>query len=238
MLKIVCWKWKPFDGKLHPKKRIMFTAEHVNVMYSMLFRNLSVPFQLYCITDDPEGINPLVKIIPLWNDLRPMGGCYTRLKAFSKEMKKLIGKDFFSIDLDTVILQDITNLLESTRTNHDFKIWGDTNPTTPYNGSFFYMKSGCRADVWELFNPASSPAFAKAKGYVGTDQAWIGACLGRYESRWDKQDGIYSYRCHFQEEGGRTELRGDEKIVFFHGSHDPSKPETQAIVPWVKEHWR
>lgn len=236
MINIVCWKWEPKDG-IHPRKGIKFTAKHVNVLQSMLERHLSSPFKLHCFTDKPADISEKVNVIPLWDTHRNMGGCYTRLRSFSLEMKDLIGPDFFSIDLDTIILQDITDLFEGTRLNHDFKIWGDTNPTTPYNGSFYYMKSGCKRQVWETFDPATAARKTRIRGYVGTDQAWIGFCLGEKESKWGLDDGIYSYRCHFQQLK-RTALSGQEKIIFFHGSHDPSKPTTQAIVPWVKEHWR
>lgn len=238
MLRIVCWKWEPQGGGLHPRKNIKFTHEHVNRLYAMLDRNLTVPFELICFTDKAEGILPPVKVIPLWDDHRAMGGCYVRLRSFSAEMKELVGEDFFSIDLDVVILQDITELLETTRRHYEFKIWGDTNPTTPYNGSFYYLKAGAREQVWKHFHPQYSVQTARAKCYVGTDQAWIGACLGPHEAKWDTSDGVYSYRVHFQESGGRTALNGDEKIIFFHGSHDPSKNSTQAIVPWVKDHWQ
>jgi hypothetical protein len=238
MINIVTWKWEPTakDG-LHPKKRIRFTAEHVNIMHSMLTRNLRKPFRMHCITDNAEGIIPKVNCVPLWDDHRDLGGCYVRLKSFSNWFSSIVGPDFFSIDLDTVILQDITRLLERTRDRHEFRIWADTNPTTPYNGSFYYLRTGMRAKVWDTFDPVDSPKRARMLGYVGTDQAHISAALGRNEAKWTRNDGVYSYRCHFQERK-RTELNGDEQIVFFHGSHDPSKSETQAIVPWVKDHWR
>lgn len=237
MLNIVCWKWRPLDGKLHHRKEIFFTAEHVNILQSMLKRNIKRDFQLFCITDDPEGIDPSVKTIPLWDDNRSLGGCFVRLKMFSSKMEDLIGKDFFSIDLDTVIVSDITQLLEDTRRNHDFKMWGDTHPRTPYNGSFIYMKAGKRSKVWQTFNPLTSPSARLKHGYVGTDQAWIGVCLGEREAKWGTRDGIYSYRVHFKQQG-RFNLNGDEKIIFFHGSSDPSKKDTQAQAGWIKQHWR
>lgn len=237
MLNIVTFKWHPHDGKLHKRKQIFFGPEHVNRLQSMLARNIQRPFQLHCVTDDPKGISPEVKVIPLWNDHRAMGGCFTRLKLFSEGMRDLIGKDFFSIDLDTVIVKDITDLLEETRQNHDFRIWSDTHPKTPYNGSFFYMKAGSRSKVWTTFDPRRSPEMRLAKGYVGTDQAWIGVCLGENEAKWDRKDGIYSYRVHFKQEG-RFNLNGDERIIFFHGSSDPSKPDTQKQASWIQQHWR
>lgn len=236
LINIICWKWAPLDG-LHPRKNILFTQEHVNRLYAMLSRNIKDPFILHCLTDNAEGIRPEVNCIPLWDDYRMMGGCYIRLRSFSREMYDLIGSDFFSIDLDVIILRDITRLLQSCRQQFEFKIWGDTNPTTPYNGSFYYMKAGARRQVWENFDPAVSPIKAKKLNYVGSDQAWIGACLGRNEAVWNINDGIYSYRVHFKE-GLKKHLTGRERIIFFHGSNDPSKPKTQAAAPWILSYWQ
>ena len=227
---------------LHPRKAIRFGADHVNRLHSMIARNIKVPFQLHCITDDGAGIRPEVNIIPLWHDLKQLGGCYTRLKVFSPDMADLIGQDFFSIDLDVVVTGDLTPLVVHTRENYDFKIWGDTNPTTPYNGSFFYMKAGARKQVWHDFDPLISPQAGAKLRYVGTDQAWIGACLGPHEPKWTTADGVFSFRVHFGAPGPRHKtkrdrLLGDERLIFFHGSNDPSKHKTLALAPWIKQFW-
>lgn len=238
MITFVCWKWQATGkGGLHPKKKINFTAHHVNTLYSMLSRNLKKPFKLVCITDDPRGIDPQIETLQIWPTWQEMGGCYVRLPVFGSHMKELIGPDFFSIDLDVVIVSDITSLVEETRKSHQFKIWGDTAPFTPYNGSFFFLVTGSRRQVFERFDPIASPALGRRLKYVGTDQAWIGACLGPHEAKWSTADGVYSYRVHFLE-GKRPHLQGGEKIIFFHGAHDPSKPDTQALSPWIAEHWR
>ncbi len=231
----VCWKWEPKEA-LHLKKQITFSHHHVNALYGMLKRFLHKPFRLICVTDNASGINPEIQCIPLWSTFRELGGCYVRLPAFRDAVRGIFGDSFFSIDLDVVILHDITSLVDDAETNSQFKIWGDTHPRTPYNGSFFYMKTGCRAQVFENFNPRTSPAEGKRRGYVGTDQAWIAACLGRKEERWTTADGIFSYRVHFKEQ--KRKLQGNEKIVFFHGSSDPSKPDTQREASWMQEYWQ
>lgn len=232
MLQVVCWKW---NNGIHPKKNIIFSAKHVNVLQAMVARNLKVDHEFVCITDDPSGINDTVRIIPLWDDYRAMGGCYVRLKAFSKEMAALIGPRFIWLDLDCVVTGDITHLVTQAK---DFKMWGDTNPFTPYNGSMVLMDAGSRSQVWTQFNPTSSPDLAKSMRYVGTDQAWIGACLGPNEDKWSIDDGVYSYRMHIRKREMTMPLPPGAKLVFFHGSTDPSQPAIQSKLPWVGEHWR
>ena len=231
MLRVVCWKWD--TREIHPKKQIRFGAEHVNRLYSMVSRHLHIPFEFVCITDDPTDIRSEVRIVPLWPDLRNMGGCYVRLKAFSQEARGIIGDRFVSLDLDTVIVDDITPIFNIP---DQFKIWGDTAPRTPYNGSLWMMDAGARAHVWDHFDPVRSPRMGKTLGYIGTDQAWIGACLGKYENKWTTEDGVYSYRVHFKKQN-RTELYPNARIIFFHGSADPSQREVQTRCPWVAKHW-
>jgi hypothetical protein len=231
MIQIVCWKW---DSGFHTKKGIKFAAKHVNILKSMIDRNITVPYELVCITDDPEGIREDVRIVKLWDDLRDLGGCYTRLKAFSEDMREIIGPRFMWMDLDVVVMDDITPIVMR---QEDFIIWGDTNPTTPYNGSLVMMNAGCRKKVWDDFDRHESPIRGRRLGYVGTDQAWIGAKLGEREARFDMADGVYSFRCHIKQKKLINPPK-NAKIIFFHGTSDPSKRDVQMVYPWILEHWR
>ena len=231
MLKIVCWKWNPPDG-IHPKKKMVFSSHHVNVLRNMLKRNLKMDHQLVCITDNPSGIDPDIPIIPLWSDYAELGGCYRRLRLFSNEMHEMIGPRFASIDIDTVITQDVTPIFDC---KDDFKIWGDTHPKTPYNGSLFIMNAGSRHRVWDEFSE-NCKGIGRRYGYVGTDQAWIAACLGSNESRWTICDGIYSFRVHHAKPRV-TDMDSRTRMVFFHGSSDPSQILIQNRYKWVRDNW-
>lgn len=102
MIRIVCWKWNPLGPKWN---RAKYTADHVNRFASMVNRHLSMPHEIVCITDDPAGIDrSAVRIVPMWDDVREFGMCWTRLKVFKPEMADLIGPRFVSIDLDCVIV--------------------------------------------------------------------------------------------------------------------------------------
>ena len=50
----VCLKWGT-----------KYTSEFVNKLDNMISRNVSVPYQLHCMTEDPTGIKPTIEIIPL-----------------------------------------------------------------------------------------------------------------------------------------------------------------------------
>jgi hypothetical protein len=130
MLTFVCWKWHK-DAKQQWRRN--YNSNHVLALYRMLKANVTMPFRLICVTDDPGGLDDRIEVIPLWDHF-PVANrgakpnCYRRLYAFSKEAEALFGKKFVSIDLDLVILKNIDSLFEG---GEDFKImqgWA-----APYN---------------------------------------------------------------------------------------------------------
>lgn len=233
-LSICTFKWRT------PGYRSVFTARHVNILARMVGRNYRAPHQVVCITDDPAGLDPAIRVIPLWDDhatLRnPMGGrnpsCYRRLKLFSAEARDLVGERFVCIDLDVVITGDLRPLYDRTE---DFVIWGDTHPRTFYNGSMWMMTAGARRQVWDDFDPVRSPMTSKAAGHFGSDQGWISHRLGPKEATWGRADGVYSFRVHIAPNGGA--LPDNARVVVFHGKIDPWHRDAQRHA-WVRENWR
>jgi hypothetical protein len=232
---VVCWRWKPADGY-----RSTFGPETVNVLRRMVARHYPSPHRFVCVTDDPDGIDKDVEVLPLWNDFAdlpsPHGGknpsCYRRLRMFHPEIGQVFGERFVSMDLDTVITGDLRPLWDRPE---DFVAWGDTNPQpgSHYNGSMILMRSGSRSKVWTQFDPVTSPKMALRARCFGSDQGWISYCLGAGEARWGKSDGVYSYRNDLQRAKALPE---NCRVVFFHGRHDPWTDFGQGI-DWVKAHY-
>lgn len=240
MLHVVCFKWKsdiPYRSK--------FTAKQVHILRNMVRRSYPKPHQFCCITDDPEGLEPDVRYIPLWKDhstiLNPSirGGpsCYRRLKLFSKEARELVGERIVCLDLDAVFTKDVTTLWDRP---DDFVIWdagnqwGASSPQR-YNGSMFMLTAGARTCLWDEFDPNTTPRKVHSAGYRGSDQGWMCYRLGK-EKTWTNEDGVLSYRKDITPHGWR--LPDHAKIIFFHGKFDPWQPQVWQLAPWVKEHWR
>jgi hypothetical protein len=233
-LTVVCWKWKSAL-----EYRSQFNATHVNVLQRMVARHLHVPHRFVCITDDAEGIE--CETLPLWEDPQVYGipktkpNCFRRLRLFAKDAADLVGPRYLSIDLDAIVCDDITPLVDRPE---DLVIWGDTARGTPYNGSMVLLRTGTRTKVWDEFDPVESPALGKRLGYIGSDQAWIGACLGKDEAKWGKKDGVFSFRNEIEFPRGNGSLPKGARIVFFHGQHDPWDSKIQRRYPWIAEHWK
>jgi len=147
-------------------------------------------------------------------------------------MSEVFGERFVSIDLDMVLVGDVTPLFDR---DDDFVIYGDTNPKTFYNGSLFMMKSGARSQVWSDFDPNISPRRAYAAGHHGSDQAWISFRLGPHEKKWGKSDGVYSFRNEVKSLGA---LPANARMVCFHGLMKPWSPGVSDRYPWVRQHYR
>jgi len=97
---VVCVKW----GKT-------YTYEHVNRLFKMVKRNLSIPFTFYCLTEDPENLNN--EIVPiLLNEELCLEGFWWKMCMFQRSLYK---EDLPTLyfDIDTIIQKDITSFFDN-----------------------------------------------------------------------------------------------------------------------------
>lgn len=217
MITVVAWKW----GE-------RYTAAHVNALAAMVRSHYDRPHRFVCVTDDPVGLGDGIEDVPYVN-LFPqlqsphgphMPSCYARLIAWAPEARELFGERMVLIDLDVVLLRTVAPLWDRPE---DVVLYRDPYRPEQANGSMVLLRAGARPDVLADFDPARSPQLAKARGFRGSDQAWLSYKLPD-APRWDTFDGVYSYKAHVRGKG----LPADARMVVFHG--DPK--------PWnVSEHW-
>lgn len=230
MLTVVTFKWHV------PGYRAKFEAGHVNVLRNMVARHYLRPHRFVCFTDDPAGLAPGVEAHPVWSDHaavpNPTGGgrpsCYRRLKLWAPEMGAILGERFVCIDLDTVILRDVSPLWDR---DEDVVMWRSPGMPWPYNGAMFMANTGARPHVWSEFDPATSPQRTTDAGYRGSDQAWMSLALGPNEAAWDERDGVYYYNSIPRP---RHRVPKDARIVFTTAGNPPWK----LTHPWVIASWR
>lgn len=230
------WKWNQ-EGY-----RSSYSAREVHVLRNMVRRHYAKPHVFCCVTDDPTGIDSDVKVVPMPHNFSELKNpsfkkgpnCYRRLFGFSEQARAAIGERIVSLDLDVVVTDDISPLVDR---DEEFVGWGDAiYRAKKYNGSLWMLTAGARKHVWDEFDPMTSPEIANAAGYRGSDQGWISYSLrDRHEANWSVHDGVYSYRVHILPFGGR--LPPDARIVIFHGLFDPWGPEAQSLE-WVRQHYR
>lgn len=221
-LSVVCWLW----GDKYP-------VEHVNKLYRGFAKNYDLPFNFFCFTDQPDNPEfiPEVQTLQIPTEHAKTKRCARRLKIFSLEMRDIIGSRILQLDVDMVIVGNITELLS---THEEFKIWkspSNGEHSFAYNPSLMLMNVGCRKHIWRLFNkdPKTALKEAQLNKWTGSDQAVIGNLLRKNEAVWDEKDGIYSFRDEISVEN----LPENAKIVGFYDDFDMNKLD----IPWLKEHW-
>lgn len=226
-LKLFCWLWQ------QPGGRTNYTAAHVNVWAAMVRRHLTLPHTLACVTATPEGIDPSIEIIappddfgglvlPTWGGGLP--NCLRRIALFRPDAAEVFGAErFVSMDMDCVVAKSLDPLFDRP---DDFVMYRGTNASRPYNGSMVMLTAGARRRVFDEFTPER--AIAAGWKYVGSDQAWISAVLGRGEATWGREDGV--------EWWGSVPNTYPARLMFF-----PGTPKPWDLIPasgWVSEHYR
>lgn len=228
MLRVLTWLWK------QPEMRTVYTAQHVNIWAAMVSRNLTMPHELACVTNMPDGIDPRVRIIAppgdfedvrtlRWSNGRP--SCYRRLAMFRRDAARIFGERFVCMDLDCVIGGPLDPLFDR---GDDLVIFNGTAPSRPYNGSMILMTAGSRPRVYEEFSEAG--ATEAGQKFAGSDQAWLAHILGPDEATWGEADGVYWYGRGYQ---SRRDL---PRLLFFPGA---LKPWTVTVLDeFVRRNYR
>jgi hypothetical protein len=248
----ILWKWN--DDSYSVK----YTAEHVNIMASMIARNTKAPHRIICITDDPAGI--LCETFPLWSDFstlknmswekwdtvsreknRSYPSCYRRLKIFSPHITRALGindrERVVSMDLDMVITNTLDSLFE---VDTDFIGWhpgqGSAGHKIAFNGSIFMFRAGTCGFLWDEFDPIESPKISLKAEFYGSDQGWISYRIYDKSSKWTVADGIHHYYPKLCSSLG---LSQETRIAVFSGPiWKPWHTDVILRSPWVAEHYR
>lgn len=230
-LSVVCWKW----GHL-------FSATYVNRLKLALRKHLQLEHQLYCVTDDPEGIDHDICLLPI-TEFKDSPRCRRRLKQFDKNFAALIGTRILSIDLDVVITGDLTPLVDRPEPLVCWKV----GYARVFSGSFILYDHDVLHGLYETYalDPIGFPRFVQSRG-VPSDQAMLNYYLYTRSSipvaQWTEADGIVTYFGEgyerFEHLGvgpGRPQLPPGARLVVL-GSADKSAMD-EGRYPWVREHW-
>lgn len=241
LLNIVLWKWN------QPNPMTFYTAEHVNVMCSMLRRNLQgIPHRIICVTDDQSGLTEC-ESFALWPDTgnianatkKYLPSCYRRLKLYHNETQSDlgIGRDerIMSIDLDTLICGPLKELVETEGKFVGWEMVGTHHPKV-FNGSLQMFTAGTMDFIWSSFDPMTSPRKAFEAGWLGSDQSWLSMNLvGKEGSVGVKWPLVASYPLNV-----RLPARHDHRtrVIFYHGRTKPWSPEARRETELTTRYWR
>lgn len=227
MITVVCFLW--VDPEDRYAGRVTYTAQHVNVLRSMLERHFTVTHRLVCVTDTPEGIDERVAIAKPDPRLHPQDGGqggrrFPKLSIFREDAATWLGGErLLMLDLDMVITGNINHLV-----NRDEPLVLLRNPNRTrrgWNSSIVLLDAASHSEIYEDFDPDTTP---EEIGQA-TDQGWIRRRVPRSTPSWKPEDvGVVNF------EGKDWTPPDHARLVLLTGKFDPA---TRG-EPWVKEHWR
>lgn len=200
-------------------------ARYVNTLASMIGRNLRQDFKLHCLTDEPEGLDPRIDVIPLPAGLEKWWG---KLYLFKRGIFK-DGEQVFFFDLDTVI---INSLDEIVKYRGQFAVLQDFYwPHLIGPGVMAWTANAYTESVWEEWD-----ACGRTRHPQG-DLWWLNTLdQGRFAKHADRLQMVLpgafvSYKVHCRDAPPAAD---GPSVVAFHGFPRPHEVEDQ----WVKEAWQ
>jgi len=155
----------------------LYSADYVNVLFNACKKYIHHPFRFICMTDNSEGIFQGVEILPIpemdLGENRFAFGGWPKLSVFKKDLFGLTGRALF-IDLDTVIVGDITPMLETPGQIVLIREWRrfvDYFRKRKVNGmtSIFAFTLGSQTQIYDTFMKNPDHAFANYR----SEQRWV-----------------------------------------------------------------
>lgn len=234
MITVTCFLWT--DS--HRQRSYTFDEGHVVTLRNMVARHLKLPHEFVCVTDR-EYIAEGIRCIPLDDRTHVPGTCGRKLTIWAPDAETRIGKRILSLDLDMVIVDDITPLVDRSESIVLFRNpnYVEGGRRAFYQGSIQLMTADAASQVWEwFFHPHRSRIINRRFG--GFEQAWLSEILPWDLAHWTHEDGIFG--------AGRigdwsttnvvNDLPKNARIVVFPGNRNVDQPEVMAKFPWISDH--
>lgn len=234
MINILCVKWGSKYGH-----------EYVNNLYAGISRNTTVNFKLHCFTEDSSSLNSDIIIHDL--PYKNLEGWWNKLYLFSNDIELTKGEKIFFIDLDTLIVGNIDQLLSHDcadltvlRDFYEGKV-STTRGKNNVGSGLMAWYHGDYETIWTTF--INDPIKAMRSVRPHGDQRWIQNQVAKrqyWQDIFPKK--VVSFKVHCS-----NGLPKDAAIICYHGK--PSIPDSAVIrshewdcdirpQPWVMNHWK
>lgn len=219
MLNIVCFKWGT-----------KFSAEYVNKLYNAVCRNITVPHNFICFTENPEEVEcdtrPFLSNLSTWWYII---GLFNKEHGFKDKV--------LYMDLDTVITGNIDHIISL---DANFAITEDFYRPKGLQTTFIMWKPERYFYLYDKLctllpnNPSAH--------FMGGTNGFVERFISREEVTLFQDEfpeEFISYKVHIRDikRSRRNSLPGDlntAKVICFHGK---PMPHEMRNLKWMKEHW-
>ena len=226
---VICVLW----GTKYPLK-------YVNILYNMVKRNLTLPFNFYCLTDElnhqfTNGIKPIKIPEP------QLQHWWNKMHLYNPDIG-LEGNNLY-VDLDVVITGTLDEMFTFGK-DEDFCVIKDFGqPSTTINSSVLRYNLKHHSHIWKTYIDRKSN-FDTLHG----DQNVITDLMFNHKQKvYFPDDWTYSYKWPERGKPGKYEkykpekydkIKSNSKICVFHGHPNPADVIEHNPKSWVKEKWQ
>jgi hypothetical protein len=235
-----------------------YATSYANILYRSVCHHLSRPFVFHCVTDNPAGLDPDIRVIPFpenpgvkrgWPDI------LIKLAILRDGFGELAGPTLF-LDLDVVITGRLDNFFEFNPGKfciiHNWVNWRKAllgrRPAVG-NSSVFRFEAGQCGYAYETF--LREIHRAEDRNVFNTEQAFLTYALGK--PVWWPEAWVRSYKWNCRPAFPLNLLRvpqlpDDCRILVFHGRPDPDEAirgykgrklhHRTLPAPWIEDYWK
>jgi len=199
-----------------PQTRNGYKPEHVYTLQKQITKFYNKPHRFFCLTDHDGLKCPIIKLKHNWP------GWWSKIEMFRFNFKDEV---CFYFDLDTIILDDISNLVDYP---HNFTALNEalTNRFTGNLGSGLLAWSGDKTNIYETFkrNPEHF-----MQNHPRGDQEFIQNIYPKFHTFQLISKNIYSYKFTLPDKDNPP---SGIQLVYFSGKPKP----WQVCHNWIPEY--
>jgi len=228
MNNVICVLW----GTKYPLK-------YVNILYNMVKRNLTPPFNFYCLTDEinqsfDKGITP----IPIPNP--QLDHWWNKMHLYNPALN--IEGNILYLDLDVVVLNNLDEIFTFASDDKFCVIHDFGQPNTTINSSVLRYNLKHHSHIWQTYIDRKSSfdnhhgdqnviteVMRDHKQTVYMPDEWT------YSFKWPERGKPKQYQKYKPED---HPLKKNAKICVFHGHPNPDYAMQYDSGKWIKDYWK
>ena len=232
-----------------------YAANYANRLYSMVSRNLSLPFRFICFTDDDSGLSQAIESFPIMAvdaDLNDPEGlkrvqAWKKLTTLANPLYDIEGTCLF-LDLDIVIVDNIDCFFEPEGQFFIIREWD--SPEDHGNSSVYRFEAGSLGSILDYFvqnRDSMVSTYLNEQLYLTKKVEELGG-LNFWPEDWCPS---YRKQCLPKNRLLRWFIPGKKpdsaKILVFHGAPNPEDAlagkgdrwyRQIKATPWIADYWQ
>lgn len=205
----------------------IYDAEYVNRLARGIARNVTIPYHFVCLTNDISAVfdASVHEVIPLKHDLP---GWWSKVELFRRDL--YINLDWFFVDLDTIILENIDAIV-----THDpyFMALDDFYYPGQLGSGLMSWRQRWATHPYDDFIADSDRIIRSSER---GDQQWIQNSIPSFATYQSLFPGsVVSFKKHCQRASKDIIIPNGAKILCFHGT---PKPHELLQYNSIRENWK